>query len=106
MYLSRIVDDHFERALRLFREEDTGVVRLQASVLNGELERKPIWTAFITKQLRIPGWASRDGKRVVLPAELEQFVFTNDCSPQSISTGKFQLAFIISSGTTLSNLVV
>ena len=70
----------------------------------GELERKPIWTAFVTKQIRIPGWASRDSKRVIL-AELEQFIFTNDYSPPKTSKGEFELTFIEFSGITLVTLV-
>lgn len=35
----RIVDDHYEHALRLFQEKDTGVIRLQASVQTGPLKR-------------------------------------------------------------------
>lgn len=35
----RIVDDHYEHALRLFQEKDTGVVRLQASAQTGALKR-------------------------------------------------------------------
>ena len=36
---SRIIDDHFEHALRVFRDEDSGGIRLEASVLKGELKR-------------------------------------------------------------------
>lgn len=36
----RIVDDHYEHALRMFQEKDTGVIRLQASVQTGECKRQ------------------------------------------------------------------
>ena len=36
---SRIIDDHFEHALRVFRDKDSGGIRLEASVLKGELRR-------------------------------------------------------------------
>ena len=72
----------------------------------GELKGKPVWTAFITKQIHMPGWVSRDSKRVVQLAELKQFIFSDYFSPQNTSTGVFELRFIISSGTTLVNLVV
>lgn len=97
----RIVDDNYEHALRLFREEETGVIRLQASVLGGELERVPIWTAFITNQIHDPEWARHDSPSVILLAELQPFIFTTDYSPQKASTGEFKLAFVVSSGTTL-----
>lgn len=35
----KIVDDHYEHALRLYRDRDSGALRLQASVLRGELKR-------------------------------------------------------------------
>ena len=94
----RIVDVGYEHALRLFRENDTGVVRLQAAVQTGELKRMPVWTAFITHQIRVPGWASRDIQRVVLLADIQQYIFTTDYVPQKTSSGAFKLTFIISSG--------
>lgn len=36
---SKIVDDHFEHALRLWRDRDSDGIRLQASVHRGELKR-------------------------------------------------------------------
>ena len=36
---SRIIDDHYEHALRLFQEEDSGGLRLEASVVRGGLKR-------------------------------------------------------------------
>lgn len=36
---SKIIDDNFEHALRVFRDRDSGGIRLQASVLRGELKR-------------------------------------------------------------------
>ena len=95
-----IVDDGYEHALRLFHEEDTGVVRLQASVTTGALKRKPIWTAFITHQVYTPTWASRASSKIVVLADLQQFIFTADYDPQKTSTGKYELDFTSSSGTT------
>ena len=34
-----LIDDYYEHALRLFREKDTGVIRLQASAHTGALKR-------------------------------------------------------------------
>lgn len=36
---SKIVDDHYEHALRLFQDRDSDGIRLQASVYRGELAR-------------------------------------------------------------------
>lgn len=38
----RILDDHYEHGLRMFRERETGVIRLQASVQTGEMKRSCI----------------------------------------------------------------
>ena len=100
----RIVDDHYEHALRLLRERQNGVVRLQASVQTGALREKPIWTAFITQQIHAPAWASRDRSRIVHLADLQQFIFTADYNSQKTSTGKIVLTFISSNGNT-PNLV-
>lgn len=99
MYLRRLVENGYEHALRLFREKDTSVVRLQASVLRGELKRKPVWTAFVTNQIRVPGWALRYGRREVLLADLQQFVFMDEYNPQRTSTDEFKLTFFEVEGT-------
>ncbi|KAL9609051.1 MAG: hypothetical protein Q9167_006149 [Letrouitia subvulpina] len=39
VYAGVIIDDDFEHALRLFKDRDSGAIRLQASVLSGELKR-------------------------------------------------------------------
>ena len=36
---SRIVDDHFEHILRLFKDKVSGGIRLQASVYTGEMKK-------------------------------------------------------------------
>lgn len=94
------MDDSLEHALHLFREGDTGVDRLQASVLNGKLKRTPVWTAFVTTQLRSLRWASRNSKRVVL-ADLEQFVFTGDYNPPKNSKNELELTFVETRGIAL-----
>ncbi|KAL8818447.1 MAG: hypothetical protein Q9223_002923 [Gallowayella weberi] len=39
IYAGKIRDDNFEHALRVFKDRDCGAIRLQASVLRGELKR-------------------------------------------------------------------
>ena len=75
-------------------------------MLTGELKRKPIWTAFITKQIIMPEWVSQKSARVVLLAELEQFIFTNDYSPPKTSRDEFELTFIEARGIVPVTLVV
>lgn len=94
-----LVDDHYDHLLHLFRETETGVARLQASVRTREFGNVPIWTAFITNQIRDAAWARRDGPRVVLLADLQQFIFTTDYSPQKAPTGEIELTFSDSRGT-------
>lgn len=94
LFAGCIVDDHYQHGLRLFREKDTGVVRLQASAQTGDLKRKPIWTAFITHQILSPTWMSRDSRRVVHLADLQRYVFTEEYNPQKTSTGAHELTFI------------
>ena len=93
-----IVDDHYKHALRLFQDRDTGVVRLQASVVSGDLERKPIWTAFITDQILSPTWLSRDSPEVFRLAYLQLYIFSEDYSPPKKSSGDFELTFIWAEG--------
>ena len=39
MVLSLIIDDNYEHALRVFRDRDSGGIRMQASVRSGDLKR-------------------------------------------------------------------
>ncbi|KAL8936999.1 MAG: hypothetical protein Q9211_003903 [Gyalolechia sp. 1 TL-2023] len=39
IYAGKIIDDNYEHALRVFRDRDSGGIRLQASVLRGEMKR-------------------------------------------------------------------
>lgn len=96
----RILDDFYEHTLRILREKDTSALRLQASVQTGAKKRTPVWTAFITHQLRAPAWASYGGPGAVVLADLQQFIFTTDYNPQRTSTGKAELAFIKTTGMT------
>ena len=42
-----IVDDHYQHDLRVLKDKDSGVVRLQASVRAGEL-RKWAWSSLLS----------------------------------------------------------
>lgn len=95
----RIIDHHYEHALRLFRERDTGVVRLQASAQTGALQRNPMWTALITHQMDSPTWLSRDSPRVVHIVELQPYILTEEYDPQKTTPGAFDLTFIMHRGT-------
>ena len=79
--------------LQVFREQDTGVVRLQASETSMALDRIPVWTAFITHQMLSLTWASRVSPRAVLVADLQQYIFSSQYNPRKMSTG-FELKFV------------
>ena len=96
--IRRIVDDHYDHALQLFQDSDTGVVRLQASVPSGELKRCTIWTAFITHQMFSPTWLSRVSPRMIHLADLQKYIFTTEYSSPRTSAGIFQLSFIHTEG--------
>ena len=62
-------------------------------------DRKPIWTAFITHQILSPTWMSQHGARVVHLNELQRYIFTEEYNPQKTPTGKHELTFIKTMGT-------
>ncbi|KAL8966945.1 MAG: hypothetical protein Q9197_005697, partial [Variospora fuerteventurae] len=110
----RIIDDNFEHALRVFKDRDSGGIRLQASVLNGELKRKPVWTAFITthihsgaRWMRKPAAATASSsssssssssaqRKIVHLADLQRYVFTTEYNPQLGPQGQHELRFMSS----------
>ncbi|KAK3167224.1 hypothetical protein OEA41_010350 [Lepraria neglecta] len=94
VFAGRIIDDHYEHALRLFQEEDSGGLRLEASVVRGDLKRTPVWTAFITHQIQSRRWMRRASSRVVHLADLQRFVFTEGYRPQMAVEGQHELTFV------------
>ncbi|KAL9002802.1 MAG: hypothetical protein Q9188_004287 [Gyalolechia gomerana] len=93
---SQIIDDNFEHALRVFRDRDSGGIRLQASVLGGELKRTPVWTAFITTHIQSRQWKKEAASKIVHIADLQRYVFTNEYKPQLGPQGEHELRFIYS----------
>ncbi|KAJ6263333.1 hypothetical protein Dda_1896 [Drechslerella dactyloides] len=59
-------DEGGEHFLRVFRDENTGAVRLAAFVKDGDLHQLPVWTAFVTPYLFQKGWLTRQSSRVQL----------------------------------------
>ncbi|KAL2829663.1 hypothetical protein BDW59DRAFT_32425 [Aspergillus cavernicola] len=94
LFGSPIMDDGFVHALRVYRDKVTGAVRLQASVHKGEMKRAPIWTAFITDQIRTRGWIRVVEQKVVLLSELRQTIFTfPEYTPPKTTRGGHLLKF-------------
>lgn len=92
-FQGEILDDSFPHALTVYRDRDTGAVRLQASVLEGELKRKPVWTAFITHQIMSRSWVAKPGPKVIHLADLQRFIFVDEYTPQLGPEGQHELTF-------------
>ena len=89
----KIVDDNYLHALRVFRDRYSKAVRLQASVLTGELTRTPVWTAFITHHLASRSWLVRPAPKLVFLRDLRRYVFTSEYTPQTTARGEHVLDF-------------
>ena len=102
---SQIIDDNYLHALRIYQDTITGAVRLQASVHKGEMDRSPVWTAFITDHIKehimTRAWirrSSSDPKAVIL-RELHPSVFAfMDYNPQVTARGEHVLRFLTRDG--------
>ncbi|KAL8697528.1 MAG: hypothetical protein Q9224_002266 [Gallowayella concinna] len=93
IYAGKIRDDNFEHALRVFRDRDCGGIRLQASVLRGELKRTPVWTAFITTHIESHRWMRKAGPKTVHLMDLQRYVFSTEYNPQLGPQGQHELRF-------------
>ncbi|RAL01701.1 uncharacterized protein BO80DRAFT_424532 [Aspergillus ibericus CBS 121593] len=76
LFGGQIVDDDFLHALRVYRDNVSGAVRLQASVHKGEMKRMPVWTAFITRSIKSRGWIRRLNPKTVVLRDLHRVIFT------------------------------
>ncbi|KAL6719003.1 hypothetical protein ACLMJK_003238 [Lecanora helva] len=77
----------------MYRDKESGGVRLQASILSGELKRVPVWTAFITHSFQSKKWMKRPGKNDLHLADLQRYIFSEDYTPQTAATGEHELTF-------------
>lgn len=92
-FAGSIVDSGFSHALRIYRDKITRSIRLQASVRNGELDRTPVWTAFITHAIGSPGWCRQVDRRTVALAELRPHIYSARYRPQLTPSDGFMLRF-------------
>ncbi|KIX03351.1 uncharacterized protein Z518_06903 [Rhinocladiella mackenziei CBS 650.93] len=93
-FAGAIRDSGFKHALRLYRDRGTDAVRLEASVLDGEMQHTPIWTAFITHCITSPTWYRwpKNSSTVYL-AELQRHVFSSQYSAHIAANGEHFLDF-------------
>ncbi|EFW20436.1 conserved hypothetical protein [Coccidioides posadasii str. Silveira] len=95
VFAGKIVDDNFAHALRVFRDHETKAVRLQATVLDGDLKRVPVWTAFVHPYFRKKSWLRRTGPKTVYLSELQRITFidSEEYIPPRTRDGKHVLTF-------------
>jgi hypothetical protein len=97
-YGGQIEDDRFSHVLRVFRDTDSGAVRLEAAAQRGPRKGCPIWTAFVTRYIGSKTWIKRTSATTVQMEELRPYVFCNDYTPHVNLSGKFELQFTTSNG--------
>lgn len=92
-FAGRISDSGFTHALRIWYDKITHSIRLQASVFQGELDRTPVWTAFITHFITSPDWARKVDRKTVALADLRLHIFSARYRPVLAPSGAFMLKF-------------
>ncbi|MCJ1345946.1 hypothetical protein MMC31_004156 [Peltigera leucophlebia] len=90
-------NEYAEQALRLYKDRDSGGIRMEASVLRGQLKRKPIWTAFITHHVYSNRWMRKIDSRTIQLAELQRYVFKSDYDAELDPDEQNNLSFLNSS---------
>ncbi|KAJ5861713.1 uncharacterized protein N7529_009023 [Penicillium soppii] len=95
LYGGVITDDGYGHALRVYEDVESGAVRLQASVHEGEMTRTPVWTAFITHNIGRRNWIKSIDPQTVIMRNLKPVVYmsTEDYNPQQTTQGYHILKF-------------
>ncbi|KAJ5722632.1 hypothetical protein N7488_000667 [Penicillium malachiteum] len=95
LYGGTIDDDSYTHALRVYQHKTTGAVRLQASVHKGDMDRTPVWTAFVTHLLDRSRWLKSLDSRTIAVRDLKLTIFMSpeDYSPPSTPRGEHILKF-------------
>ncbi|EON64590.1 hypothetical protein W97_03823 [Coniosporium apollinis CBS 100218] len=87
-------DDGYQHAFRIWRDRDSGCVRLEATAHRGPMKTTPIWTAFVTQYIGSRTWMTRLGSKVIEFMDLHPYVFTNGYKPPRGLGGRFELRFL------------
>lgn len=120
---SAIRDSGYKHALRLYRDRSTDALRLEASVLKGEMEKyapseifrstsnyfcsTPIWTSFITHCITSPTWCRySENSSTVYLADLRRHIFSSDYTPHVAANGEHFLDFELVQGRFAARWVV
>ncbi|CAI7677416.1 unnamed protein product [Penicillium manginii] len=96
VYGGQILDDSQRRALRVYRDKKTKAVRFQSSVLGGETDKAPVWTAFVTSNIGRRGWLRSIDPRTILVRDLRPLVLlpAEEYTLPQLETGQHVLRFI------------
>jgi len=90
---SEIADNRYLHAFRVYKDEDSGCVRFEATARRGPLKTIPIWTAFVTKHIGDRRWMKRVGAATVQFRDFHPYVFCEGYRPPKGPSGKYQLTF-------------
>ncbi|KAI9815286.1 MAG: hypothetical protein M1827_002766 [Pycnora praestabilis] len=93
LFGGKIEDDGFLHALRIYRDRPSGGLRLQASVLRGELKGTPVWTAFVAQYIGATEWLKVVRPTIIHLRDLHPYVFSPDYTPQRGPRGEHELKF-------------
>ncbi|MCJ1357144.1 MAG: hypothetical protein MMC33_007140 [Icmadophila ericetorum] len=95
IYSGVITDDSYQHSLQILKDKDSDGVRLQASVIHGEMKKMPVWTAFITYQILTPTWMFRASRKIIQLRDLQRYIFRNaeDYEPSLGPNGEQELSF-------------
>jgi hypothetical protein len=102
-FSGEIKDDNFLHALRIYRDKDSGCIRLEARPRRGAYIATPIWTAFVTKPMMKKSWIKVITTKTLQLNELHPYVFCPNYSPPMSKSGKFRLQFTTAKGMYFSN---
>ncbi|KAH8732270.1 hypothetical protein GQ44DRAFT_721566 [Phaeosphaeriaceae sp. PMI808] len=92
-FSAEVTDTRYLHAFRVFRDQDSGCVRMQATARRGPLKTIPIWTAFVTQYIGHKSWMKRTGAATIQFRELHPYVFCEGYKVPKGSTNKYQLTF-------------
>jgi hypothetical protein len=97
LFQARIIDDGFDHSLIVYKDHETGALRLHAAVWGGELKRCPVWTAFIVQKPKAPMWLTRKNRNRVWLTDVQLYVFCNPYRQENMRqnrAGAFELYFV------------
>jgi hypothetical protein len=95
---SEITDTRYRHAFRVFKDEDSGCVRFEATARRGPLKTIPIWTAFVTQYIGRRTWMKRVGSATIQFRDLHPYMFCEGYRLPKGPSGKYQLTFSTAEG--------